>query len=461
MKVQSLRTRVVLLVLLAIGVVLVPLVLATYAFTMSEVDELFDARLAENAKTIDALGLGATASTSEPTIVESSLPRNEQHRVVIRGHTYESQIGFQIWDSSNHLKVVSANFKALPLDAVPAGYADTRVDGRRWRVFSYLAADNRWVRVGERYDSRREIGRALAAEACFPLLIAVPLLVFLVGAAVYRGLSPVRNLAEQLAGRPVEATEPVGLGDLPSELNPVVRSLNGLLARLGKTLEDERAFTTNAAHELRTPLAGAVIHLENAAHAADLPSAQVSLQDARIGLERLTRLVNQLLDLARWDAGQIQGMKAVDLRICVEEELADAGTALSDKNIETTWTTPDVPMLVKGWPPGLRTLIRNLLENAIRHSPPEGKIRLRVAHDQGWVVFSISDQGPGIPEHARQHVFQRFRRGPSETTGAGIGLSLVARIAELHQATIQLAAGQDGWGLQVDVRFPLLQSPGS
>ena len=457
---NSLRTRIVVLVLAAIGTVLLPLVVLTYLFTMEEVEELFDARLAENAKTIDAIGANpGEAEVAEARIVESGQPRAERQRLVLRGHHYESQIGFQVWDADNRLHVASANFKALALDAAPAGYADVRVDGRRWRLFTYLASDRRWVRVGERYDSRREIGRALAAEACLPLLIAFPLLAFLVRIGVRRGLRPLHNLAEQLAVRPAEATEPVGRGDLPDEVYPVVRSLNGLLLRLAKTLEDERAFTTNAAHELRTPLAGALIHIENATNATDIEKAQASLQDARSGLDRLTHLVNQLLDLARWDAGQVQPMRPVDLRHCIAEELADAGAALADKNIEVIWSAVEAPRLVLGWDAGLRTLVRNLLENAIRYSPQDGKIRLVLESENGYSVFTITDQGPGVPEHARERVLQRFRRGPAAASGAGagIGLSLVARIAQLHRATIRLMDGEHGWGLHVEVRFPVLR----
>jgi two-component system, OmpR family, sensor histidine kinase QseC len=460
MSARSLRTRIVLLVLASIGGVLLPLVILTYAFTMEEIEELFDARLAENAKTIDAIGANSSEiAGNEAKIVASAKPRSEPQPVVIRGHKYESQIGFQIWDADNHLQAASANFKGLVLDAAPAGYSDARFEGKHWRLFTYLADDGRSVRVGERYDSRREIGRALAAEACIPLLIAFPLLAFLVSVGVRRGLRPLHDLADQLAVRPVDATSPVGSADLPEELYPVVRALNGLLQRLGKTLEDERAFTTNAAHELRTPLAGAVIHLENAVNAPDLSRAKASLSDARAGLDRLTHLVNQLLDLARWDAGQAQSMYPVELRHCIEEELADAGAALADKNIEVVWQAPAVPVQVLGWDAGLRTLVRNLLENAIRYSPPEGKVQLVLNSEKGYVVFTIADQGPGIPEQARDQVLQRFRRAPDtvSTTGAGIGLSLVARIAQLHRAAIRLMDAEKGCGLRVEIRFPAPQ----
>lgn len=457
MSARSLRTRIVVLVLASIGGVLLPLLILTYAFTMEEVEELFDARLAENAKTLDAIGANPSDILGgDAKIVDSAKPRPEQQAVVIRGHKYESQIGFQIWGADNRLQAASANFKALVHDAAPAGYSDARFDGKHWRLFTYLANDGRWIRVGERYDSRREIGRALAAQACIPLLIALPLLALLVRASVRRGLRPLHDLADQLAVRPVEATEPVGRGDLPDELQPVVQALNGLLQRLGKSMEDERAFTTNAAHELRTPLAGAVIHLENAMSEPDPAKAGASLSDARTGLHRLTRLVNQLLDLARWDAGLAHSMRPVELRHCVEEELADAGAALADKNIEIVWHAPAAPVQVLGWEAGLRTLIRNLLENAIRHSPAEGKVQLVLSSAKGYVVFTIADQGPGIPEHARDQVLQRFRRGPdaASTAGAGIGLSLVARIAQLHRAAIRLMDGENGRGLLVEVRFP-------
>ena len=457
MTTRSLRARVAVLVLSAITAVVVPLVVATYAFTMSEVDELFDARLAENAKTMDALELGAADSTSAPETNGSTQPRSKRQQIREHGYPYQAQIGFQIWGATNSLKATSASFKQLALDMAPAGYVDMRVENRRWRVFTYLAPDGRWVRVGERYDSRRKLARVLAAQACLAVLIAFPLLAFLVRIGVRRGLRPLQDLAQQLAARPVGATEPLGSGNLPDELYPVIRSLNGLLQRLRRTLESERAFTSDAAHELHTPLTAALIHLDNARAASDPQSFRAALEGAHCGLDRLTRLINQLLELARWDTGRTQTMVPIDLRNCIDDELEQARASLADKSIELIRNVPKIPACVPGWAPGLRTLVRHLVENAICHSPKHGRIDVDLHGRDGYFVFAISDAGPGIPEPRRSQLSQCFRRGTqAEHSGAGIGLSLVARIAQLHRATVRLMDSTQGSGLRVEVRFPPL-----
>ena len=453
---SSLRKRVVVLVLVAIAAVYVPLAIGSYLFMMEEVDELFDARLTENAKTLIALDVvaGPQGQEAEPVTVPSSQPRSERHRLVARGHPYENQIGFQIWTEGNELLMSTADLHSLAMDAAPAGFADVQVDNRRWRVFTMLGEDHRWVRVGERYDSRREIGHALALEAVIPILIAFPVLALLVGAAVGRGLLPLRRLAEQLSVRRSDDANPIGGNYFDKELSPVVGALNGLLLRLQQTLESERAFTTNAAHELRTPLAGALIHLENARSTSDRKIGDAALRDAQHGLNRLSRIVNQLLDLARWDAGQVQPMTPTDLNACVEEELALLGVALSSKNIHVSWRPSPLPNVL-GWAPGLQTVVRNLLDNAIRFSADGQSIDIATFLRHRDAVLAVTDQGPGIPADQRESAFKRFRRGDVDAAGSGIGLSLVARILEVHRAGITLGDGPDGRGLRVEVHFPI------
>ena len=452
----SLRKRVVVLVLAAIGALFVPLAIASYLFMMEEVDELFDARLTENARTLIALDVASAPEGQdvESVTVPSSQPRSERNRLVARGHPYENQIGFQIWTENNELLMSTADLNSLAMDSAPAGFADVQVNNRRWRMFTLLGEDHRWIRVGERYDSRKEIGRALALEAVIPILIAFPLLALLVGVAVSGGLQPLRRLTEQLKIRRSDDPNPIDGDYVDQELHPVVGALNGLLSRLQQTLESERAFTTNAAHELRTPLAGALIHLENARSATDRKIADAALRDAHHGLNRLSHIVNQLLDLARWDAGQVQTMTPTDLNACVEEELALLGVALSSKNIHVSWRPSPLPT-VQGWAPGLQTVVRNLLDNAIRFSADGQSIDIATFVRDRDVVLSIVDQGPGVPLDQRETAFQRFRRGDVEAAGSGIGLSLVARILEVHHAGITLDDGVNGRGLRVEVLFPI------
>jgi two-component system sensor histidine kinase QseC len=455
---RSLKSRITALVLGCLAALLIPLVVLSYLFMMEEVDELSDARLAQSARTISALVSdlgGEDLPETAPTQIATWKKRHGQPSLTVRGHNYESQIGFQYWSDENRLLLNSENMGDVLLDAAPAGFTDIQVANRRWRVFTLLDDGHNWVRVGERYDSRREIARALAIEAIAPLLIGLPLLALLVGWAVRRGLRPLTELADQLASRRPERTDPVGLEDLPLEMEPAVFSLNGLLGRVRTLLQQERQFTANAAHELRTPLAGALMHVENA-QAASADSASPSLGYAHQGLVRLTRLVNQMLELARWDAeSSPHSMVAVDLRRCVDEELQELGVMAADKDMEINVRSDATAAHVPGWEPGLRSLIRNLLDNAIRYSFNGGRVDVAICCVNDRAVLSISDTGPGIERSHRASMFERFQRGPDSVgVGTGLGLAMVARIAQLHRATVTLEDADSGTGLRVAITFP-------
>ncbi|MBO9661868.1 ATP-binding protein [Dokdonella sp.] len=453
----SLKARITALVLGCLAAVLLPLVALSYRFTMEEVDELGDARLAQNARTIGALvsDAGAQAlAANAPLQVDVWRRAHGKQPLTVRGHPYEMQIGFQYWDGANRLLLNSDNLAEVPLDAAPAGFADIQVKGRHWRVFTLLGENQHWVRVGERYDSRREIARALAVEAIAPLLIGVPLLALLLGWAVRRGLAPLHVLAERVAARRPDQNEPIGGSALPREIEPLVAALNGLFGRAGAQLRREREFTANAAHELRTPLAGALIQVENAQAAATPAAREQSLRQAALGLGRLSRLVNQMLELARWDAAQPPAFERVDLGRCIDEELAELGAAAADKDLEIAVVVDPAARHVDGWEPGLRTLLRNLLDNAMRHSERGGRIEVTLAGESGRARLAIRDHGPGIEPALRQAMLDRFRRGDDRHGGgSGLGLAIVARIAELHRTRLVLGEGEGG-GLRVEVVFP-------
>lgn len=455
---RSLRNRISVLVLAVIAAVLVPLVTLSYVFMMGEVDELSDARLAQSARTISALvaASGASVLTAKtPLEISNWHDEADQQALTMRGHSYEMQIGFQYWSDAKRLLMNSANLRDVPLDAA-AGFADIPVNGRRWRVFTLQDARRNWVRVGERYDSRREISRALAIEAVAPVTIGLPLLALLAGWAVRRGLRPLRALADRLADRRPENTEALAVADLPREIEPVVAALNGLLSRVRRLLRHERQFTANAAHELRTPLAGALIHVENAQAAVTPTAITQALGKAEQGLTRLTRIVNQMLELARWDAAtSTLELHPVDLRRCVEEELQELGAMAADKDLEIAINCEAEARIVDGWEPGLRALLRNLLDNAIRYSFAGGCVQIDIARHDGGTQLSIADHGPGIEPAQRASMFERFQRGPEGISeGSGLGLSIVARIAELHRARVTLGDVSTHAGLRVEIEFP-------
>jgi len=242
---QSLNARICTLVLASIALVLLPFAVMSYEKMMEEVDELSDARLAQSARTIDLFALGAARETAEgdaPIEVENWRGARGGPELTPQGHKYEMQIGFQYWNAGNRLRLTSHNLRDLPLDAAPVGFADVEIAGRRWRMFTLLGADRGWVRVAERYDSRREIARALAFENAAPLVIGVPLLGLLAGIAVRRGLRPLRELAERLGSRRPDDTAPIGFAGIPREVEPVVAALNVMLRRLRTLLQHERQF---------------------------------------------------------------------------------------------------------------------------------------------------------------------------------------------------------------------------
>ena len=455
---RSLNGRISLLVLAALTVLLIPFGILSYLKTMEEVDELGDARLAQSARTITLLAGEADsrwAKAGAPIEVENWRGARGDPEFTVHGHKYEAQIGFQYWGSDNRLHLTSHNLRDVALEASPAGFADITIDGRHWRVFTLLGADRDWVRVAERYDSRREIGRALALENAVPLLIGLPLLAILTGFAVRRGLKPLRQLAEHLAARRPDHVGPIGFADIPLEVEPLVMSLNGLLRRVRTLLEHERRFTADAAHELRTPLAGVVVQIDNALASAERAHAACALGQARHGIDRMSHTINQMLELARWDAGPASPpVQAVDLARVVRAELAEIGPRAIEKDLEIALDVGADAPSIEGWQPGLAVLIRNLVDNAVAHSPAHGRIDIAVRSREGATVLAISDQGPGIPAELRARVFARFRRGVENGEGSGLGLAIVARIAELHGAQVRLGDSRDG-GLRIEVAFPL------
>jgi two-component system, OmpR family, sensor histidine kinase QseC len=457
--IRSLRGRLTLLTLSCIGLVMLPLLAVSYSKVVEEVNELSDARLAQSAKTLEALSQhihGVETAYDSVIEVENWVKPKGSAEATPQGHGYETQVGFQYWATANELRLTTQDLRGLSFDAAPIGFADITKDKRRWRVYTKIAERGGFIRAAERYDSRSEIVRDLLLQNTLPLLIGLPVLALLVGWAVRRGLQPLARTAARLEGRGPEDIGPMNGHDAPREIEPLIGALNGLLQRLRRVLDDERTFTSNAAHELRTPLAGALIHIENALAGATDQERVTSLTDAKDALARMARLVNQMLELARWDGtSSLRSFTDIDLARCIDEELLDlAGSALK-RNIEVVRNFDGAAKPVRGWEGGIRVLIRNLLDNALRYGRAGGTIVITLASTPVATVLSISDDGPGIDAEHREWMFNRFQRGRDVLVeGSGLGLPIARRIAELHRASLVLLDCEQGSGLRVEVRFP-------
>lgn len=442
----SLRRR--LLVLLSGTVLLAWAATAIFSYfdARHEIGEMLDAHLAQSA--------GLIAAQLEHEIDDdkaNKLPRR---------YKQERKIAFQVWDGSGALRLSSASAPQTRLSARDEGFADAVIEGKRWRIFSRRDESGRFlVQVGERYELRDELAESVAGHLMHPLAIALPALALLIWLAVGAGLAPLARLAGEVGRRAPDNLAPLEGSRAPREVRPLLGALNDLFARLRASLEQERRFTADAAHELRTPLAAVKTQAQVALAAADAKERAHALAQVVTGADRAAHLVEQLLALARLDPQTaLAQAPGVSLSALAAECVAELAPAAAQKGIEVGLVAADAG-LVAGDSTLLAVLLRNLVDNAVRYSASGGEVEVRVARDGGTVLLCVADSGPGIPAAEHIRVFERFYRVlGSGAEGSGLGLSIVRRIADLHRASIALADGPGGRGLVVSVRFPAAQA---
>lgn len=367
---------------------------------------------------------------------------------------YEQQLRYQIWNAEGQLLLRSAN---APKEVMTQqdGFSETADnEGRLWRYFGVWDRHFHFrILVAEDHDVRHRLVRVLALKLASPLAFGLPVLIFLLWFSISRGLDPLGTLTREIEKRRPENLAPLDAGNAPREVRPMVLALNELLLRVADTLESERRFTANAAHELRTPLAAIQAQLHAARASEGQAERQHSMDQLQRGVERGIRLVGQLLTLARLDPEQsLQDILPVNLGEVAEDVCAElAPLALQREQIMELKVAPDLPLL-QGNADMLSMLLSNLVDNAIRYTQRNGHITVAVRPLATGLLMEVSDNGPGIPLAQRGQVFDRFYRiAGQDQPGTGLGLSICWRIAELHNAQIHLADGLDGTGLTVSV----------
>jgi len=292
-----------------------------------------------------------------------------------------------------------------------------------------------------------------------PLLFALVLLSALIAVVTERAFRPVRRMAADLAGRGADDLSAVNTAEMPVETHALGVALNGLLARHAQVLARERRFTADAAHELRTPLAAVRVQAQVAARATTAAEMRRALEKLQTNIDRATHLMSQLLSLARLEPGSAcAAEEATQAKVVVDLVLEDLTQAAREKQLEIT--VAGCGQRLPGSAEVLYLLIRNLLENSVRHVSAGGRIALAVTRREEYAVLLISDDGPGIPSAERSRAFERFYRIPgSAAGGSGLGLSIVGRVVELLDGDIELSAPASGTGLVVTVRLPFARAP--
>jgi two-component system OmpR family sensor kinase len=355
----------------------------------------------------------------------------------------------QVWRADGAVAFVSSA-RLVPVRA-PVGLSTVTADGADWRVFRIDAA-NQIVQVAQPMSLRRDRAANVALRVLLPLIVALPLLAALIWIVVGRGLAPLTALARSVAARGPRALAPLPETSLPDELRPLVGSLNDLLVRLGRALERERAFIGDAAHELRTPLTAVALQLQVLERVPEGPERGAALARLKAGIERSTRLVQQLLELARQDAAAADRPPArLDLAALAREVVTEQAPHAQARGIDLGLDASAAEL--DGDAEGLRAALGNLVDNAVRYTPAGGRIDVRVRTEGGEVVAEVLDTGPGIPAAERERVFDRFHRGGAGGTGSGLGLAIVREIARRHGATIELLDRNGGTGLRARIRL--------
>ena len=462
MRPDSLRGRLRWMIMGMLVLCLLPLALFSFRRTTDEMSQLSDARLAEAAHTIATIIRQAGIETFEGH--EGMLVpvrRKSELRLAGEVATNESVVGFQVFDRQGRLVLGTANLMTLP--ATPddrSAYHDLQKQHHVWRTFNYVDPHSNYViRVADRYDSREEIVHALWLDHGLPFLLGLPVLALLVGWAVARGLRPLGDLTTALSTREPGSRERIVLPDAPRELRPVLAALNEQLDRQEDALERERRFSADVAHELRTPLASIMLNLESAMATIDLDEIQDSLGGAHNSAMALTHRIEQLLALAKLEADAVSNQPAtVDLMQVADTVVEELAPVIGSRGVAMGFPAPREPVLVQGHEPALVALLRNLLENSLRYVPTGGRIQLAITQGKQEATLEVIDDGPGIPAERRHAVFARFHReAGSRGEGYGLGLSIVARAASLHRASIELLDSPLGRGLRVRVSIPLLR----
>lgn len=415
---------------------------ATYAAAARRIGVLFDAQLAHDA--------GALLVLAEQEPPRGAGPR----RIPANPPQLRKVLAFAVW-RGEHLMLRSYN--APPVDRpATTGYGDATFDGRAWRGYALRQPQSGLtVWVGEPFSLRDRMVDEITRDVLFPMLLALPLLAVAVWWGVGRGLAPVARVAGEVARRSPSNLKPVGVAVVPSEINPLVDKLDDLLARLREAFDLERRFTADAAHEIRTPLASIKTNAQVALRAAGDEQRRQSLEQVVEGVDRATRVVEQLLTLARLDREALEG-QFVAVRL---DSLAAEVLAALHPEAEAKRTTLALAVgngaEIRGNPVALGIMLRNIVDNAIRYTPPGGTVEVKAERLGGGVALTVTDNGPGIPHTDRARVFDRFYRGANTGAfGCGLGLSIARRVAELHDASIALADAPSGRGLQVTVWWP-------
>lgn len=441
---MSLQRRLLVYLLLCAPIVWAVALVASANRARTEVNELFDTEIIRLARQVQA------------TLVGVSSPGQVLLGPAQGGEADLADLAVAVWDAEGRLLLVDREGVQLPRRSEAVGFVEMTFSGDPWRVYYLQSPRGEWlVAAGQRIHERDELVWNLIGSQLLPWVLVLPVLMLAMAWAVRQALTPVRTLTHELRQRNADDLQPVPAEHAPAELQPLLLAMNGLFARIGETLARERRFTADAAHELRTPLAALRAQWEVQRRAADETERRQAEAKLDAGLDRMDRLVSQMLSLSRVDAiDRLSDTAAVDWASLVEQVMTDVLPLAERRRIELGCDWPpdgEAAFPLRGDAGPLSVLLRNLIDNAVRYAPEGSAVSLRFTA----AGLTVENDGPPLPAEALAHLGERFHRAEGQQEGgSGLGISIAQRIAALHGLVLRYATRDDGSGVVAKLSAP-------
>lgn len=427
----------------------------SYKVTRDEVVKLFDAELEQSAHALYAFvgHLLYEGSLYELWDIDSPNKTLPTDKFISK---YRKKIAFQLIYKDEGLILRSKTAPKQPMSNSLNGFTKTEINGYLWHVFSISQEKDEYIiHVGQRDDIRRELKDEIASHLIRPLLFSLPFLGVVIWLIVGRSLKPVNRLAQQLALREANYLKPLSTKRLPTEIVPVVDELNKLFSQLEQAFENERRFTADASHELKTPLAGLLTQAQVAIRTTDESVRKQALSRIEQAVKRMTKLVQQLLTFSRIESDPSYLTKQpVELSHEIIQVITELEPDAHKKQISISFENT-YGGVIKANTLLINILIRNIIDNAIKYTPPGGEVVICLSQRSG-VLLDVEDSGPGIAAEQYEDSYKRFYRcveTANKVQGSGLGLSMVKRIAALHDAELSMDQSRFG-GLKMSLYFP-------
>ena len=456
MKNSTIARKLFLRIAPAIVVTVVGIGLFAFVSAKREIDNVYDAQLISDASILWTLvehELREIPPNSPKSIVNVDLDFNNAYAASKDADEFADSRMFRIWSSG---KVVMFSDTSLP-GSIPErgpGFSEVEYDHERWRIYTQAVPHTGIsIEVGEKKSLRDKLVVNILLHLSFPLLILVPAVGLLTWLGIKSGLGTIQSLVKEIRSRSPDDLSSIPIGNLPRDLSPLGQSINQLLSKLEHSLTAERRFSDDAAHQLRTPLAGLKLQLHMLAEADTESERQALIDDLRRSNDRATHLVEQLLQAARVSHEPIS-LQPVPLYHATASVIAEMAPVAAEKHLDISLEGNE-QACVRADELLIRLMISNLMDNAIKYTPDSGKIRINVLPQDAMWCLSIADTGPGISEREREAVFHRFYRAENSTVeGTGLGLSIVADIVDRFSGSISLNTPETGKGLLVGILIP-------